>query len=90
MSRVYPPTRDGKAAMWRETRARARAHGDAGMARMASVELARLGELETTQDTTLLETVTPVAPRRGRKPKPRCEHGQIADRCVDCDPDLAA
>lgn len=80
--------------MWRESRTKARSVGDHSMVRMCNMELGRLGSLEetpeTTQDTTVLETVTPAAPRRGRKPKPRCEHNMIADRCVECNPDLAA
>lgn len=51
---------------------------------MAGVELQRLGAMETTEDTTALETVTPEKPRRGRRPKPRCEHDMILDRCPDC------
>lgn len=89
MSRIHPPTRDGKIALWQETRARARAHGDAGMVRMTDMELRRLGALETTQDTTVLEMTVPEKPRRGRRPKPRCEHDMIADRCPECSDDAA-
>lgn len=89
MSRVYPPTRSGKIAMFREQRAKAANVGDRGMVHCMDVELDRLGAFETTQDATVLETVVPEKPRRGRRPMPRCEHDMIAERCPDCNPELA-
>lgn len=90
MTPVYPPSRAGRTAMFREQRAKAASVGDGGMVRCMNVELARMGELETTEDTTEMETATPERPRRGRRPMPRCEHNMIAERCIDCNPDLAA
>jgi hypothetical protein len=84
MSQVFAPTRDGKAQMFRQALADARAQGDAGMVRAMRVELATLGVFETTQ-ADQLEQVVPEKPRRGRRPKPRCEHGMIADRCLECE-----
>lgn len=84
MSQVYDATRAGKTRMFREALARARAMGDTGMVRCCQAELTALGAFETTQDATALETPTPAAPRRGRRPKPRCEHNMIADRCETC------
>lgn len=87
MSQVYAPSRDGKVAMWREMRSRARAVGDAGVVRMTNVELGRLGALETTEAVNDVETAVPERPKRGRRPKPRCEHDMILDRCPDCSPE---
>jgi hypothetical protein len=86
---VVEGSRAERAAMWREQRDSARARGDTGIARCAEQELARMGELETTQDATVLERAVPEKPRRGRKPLPRCEHGMIAERCPECNPELA-
>ena len=69
--------------MFTETRERAVRAGDGGMVRTMNVELARLGALETTQ-AAAMEHAVPEKPRRGRRPKPRCEHGAIADRCAEC------
>jgi hypothetical protein len=81
MSRIHPPTRAGKIAMFREQRAKAGRAGDGGMVRCMDVELARLGvSRETGQE----------RPRRGRKPMARCEHDAIEARCELCHPDLAA
>jgi len=73
--------------MFREMRAKARAVGDAGVVRMTDVELGRLGPLETIEAVTDMETAVPEKPKRGRKPKPRCEHAMILDRCPDCSPE---
>lgn len=86
---MYAPSREGKTLMFREMRAKARAVGDAGVVRMTDVELGRLGALETTEAVNEMETVVPERPKRGRKPKPRCEHGQIAERCIECNDELA-
>jgi hypothetical protein len=90
MSQVYPPTRAGKIAMFREQRANAANVGDRGMVHCMNVELDRLGAFETTQDATETEHAVPEKPRRGRKPLPRCEHETIAERCELCNPELAA
>jgi hypothetical protein len=59
------------------------------MVRAMDVELSRMGALETPEGPDTLERAVPESPKRGRKPKPRCEHGQIAERCVECNPELA-
>jgi hypothetical protein len=70
-------------------RERARALGDTNLERACNADLDRYGYRE-------LATVIPlpersvVKPRRGRPKLPRCEHGQIVGRCVECDGDLAA
>lgn len=87
MSRVYETTRDGKIQMFRDALAQARAQGDAGMVRNCRLELAAL---ETTRDDSPLEQAVPGKPRRGRRPKPRCEHGLIAERCEVCNEDEVA
>jgi hypothetical protein len=91
--RVVETGHAAKIAMFRETRANARARGDRGMVRNMDVELARMGAgetaMETTQDATVLETVVPEKPRRGRRPMPRCEHDVIAARCPECMEEVA-
>lgn len=89
MSRIYAPTRDGKIQMFREALAAARARGDAGMVRNCKVELAACGVFETAMDEPALEYAVPPKPR-GRRPKPRCEHNMIADRCPDCNEEMVA
>jgi hypothetical protein len=86
---VVEGSRAERVAMWREQRDSARARGDTGIARCAERELDRLGVIETTQDATELEHAVPEKPRRGRRPKPRCEHDIIAERCPDCNPEMA-
>ena len=66
----------------------ARRRGDWGVYRAMSVELDQLGYTE--RETTAVvapERATPpsAGKRRGRPPRPRCEHGQIVGRCVACD-----
>jgi hypothetical protein len=85
---VVQTGRAAKIADFRRMRAQARSAGDAGIARAMDLELAHLGEFETTQ-APALETATPAKPRRGRKPLPRCEHNLIASRCPDCADDAA-
>lgn len=75
-------------------RDRARARGDTGMDRALSADLQRWGVPYTAtlanpsgkngkRHTTVEKP--PEAPKKpGRPPKPRCEHGNIADRCEDC------
>ncbi len=70
--------------MFRENRARAVACGDLMMVRAMNIELATLGDFETTQADELEQAI----PKRpGRKPKPRCEHDIIIPRCADCYPE---
>lgn len=69
----------------------ARACGDKSLERACNADLARHGyrdELETTEAETLPEQVVPDKPKRGRPPRPRCEHDMIVDRCPDCRDDL--
>jgi hypothetical protein len=78
-------------ASFRQALANARSRGDASMVRCMKIELGRLGVGETAVEGPL-ETVTPEPmentmadrPRRGRRPMPRCEHNQIAERCDIC------
>lgn len=94
-----------KADGFRRELASAKARGDVGMARCMAVELQRMGDrpLEVADPPpaekvvpALRETTDPApleraVPSRGGRPKmPRCEHGQIAARCVECNDDLAA
>jgi hypothetical protein len=79
---------DPRAQVFLSDRAKARAAGDHNMVHALNVELNRIGYREPVQETTRadeeLEQAVPVKPRRGRQPKPRCEHGRIPDRCLDC------
>jgi hypothetical protein len=79
--------------MFLHERERARARGDRGVERCMNVELRRMGyrepALETVVPEPLVEQAIPDPPKKGRRPKPRCEHEQIADRCVECNPELA-
>ncbi len=86
MSQIYAPSKQGRIAMFREALQAARARGDASMVRAMRVELASLGDLETTQ-AERLEEVVPEKPRRGRHPMPRCEHDVIVPRCPECYPE---
>ena len=75
-------------------RERARALGDLNLVRACNADLARYGyreePLETAVVIPLPERVVPGKARRGRPKLPRCEHGRIVGRCLDCEPDLAA
>lgn len=84
MSRVFESTRAGKILMFRDALARAVTAGDQGMARNCRVELATLGVFETVEPVDDLERVVPEKPKRGRRPKPRCEHNMIVGRCATC------
>lgn len=90
MSHIYPPTRQGKIAMFQDTRAVAMQMGDNGMVRAMNAELASLGALETTLPVDVMETAVPAKPRRGRRPLPRCEHDMIAARCPVCNEEMGA
>jgi hypothetical protein len=83
--------------MFINERDRARARGDRGVERSLTADLLRLG---VPSEATLLskpktaqaavaqaaasEQAEAPKKRAGRPPKPRCEHGNIADRCEDC------
>jgi hypothetical protein len=54
------------------------ARGDFGVARAVSADLRRWGVPESSSST------TEPRPKGGRPKLPRCEHGRIADRCLDC------
>ena len=79
--------------MFLQTRARARVLGDMNLERCMNVELQRLGYRDQP-----IETAVPdrdeferAVPQKGGRPKlPRCEHGKIVGRCVDCDEDEVA
>ncbi|HTG20904.1 MAG TPA: hypothetical protein VK681_12740 [Reyranella sp.] len=53
-----------------------------------NVELDRMGYRETVIPEPMETTMAP-NPKKGRPPKPRCEHNMIADRCPDCNDELA-
>lgn len=67
----------------------ARGIGDTGLERACNADLARHGHrdepLETTLPVEVMERAVPEKPRRGRPPRPRCEHNQIIGRCVACE-----
>ena len=80
-----------------QIRADALALGDLRLARAMDVEIARIGYRvpqgvhiyqegahETTQAIALEEQAIPEKVKRGRPPKPRCEHGNLLERCEDC------
>lgn len=79
-----------RAQSFMTARDRAEKRGDWNMVRCMNVELARMGYVDPA---TVAEPVSngngSVAveepKRKGGRPKlPRCEHGQIADRCQEC------
>jgi hypothetical protein len=71
-----------------EMRKYARKCGDVSLERACDADLARYGYRDAPETTTLQdlpERAVPEAPRkRGRPPRPRCEHNQIAERCAEC------
>jgi hypothetical protein len=84
--------------MFLAAKIRATARGDAGIARCMTVELERMGNphlLEQAvppamerpeRDDRETADPPPMETRKGGRPKlPRCEHGQIVGRCVDCE-----
>ena len=79
-----------RAEMFLRERERARARGDRGVERCMTVELDRMGYSEprpvetATPDREAVETAVP-AKKNGRPKLPRCEHGNIVGRCLDCD-----
>jgi hypothetical protein len=74
--------------MFLQERENARARSDSGVERCMNVELARMGyrDVPIRAETTTVEPKENTGqPRpRPKRPKPRCEHGQVPDRCVDC------
>ena len=72
-------------------RERARGIGDVNLERACNADLVRFGyrdeePMETavpTEDG--LERAVPPKPKRGRPPRPRCEHNQIVGRCSACE-----
>lgn len=80
-------------AYLRAMHARAVAQGDVAQARALEADLERTGASSTPGRSYGLETAVvpmpdaavPPVKRAGRPPKPRCEHGQIVGRCLDCD-----
>ena len=91
MRHVYPPTREGKIAMFTERRNQARAMGDWTLVHNCDVELATLGVFETVDTApSTMERAVPAKARRGRPRLPRCEHGLVLARCPDCSPEEVA
>jgi len=74
--------------MFLQERAKARSRGDRSVERCMNVELDRMGYRETVIPEPMETTMAP-NPKKGRPPKPRCEHNMIADRCPDCNDELA-
>ena len=63
--------------------------------RCRTQELAQIGHVDMPATAPVEHAVASAAPemvvpakRRGRPPRPRCEHGTIADRCVECNEEL--
>lgn len=85
-----------KAEAFTEALVNAEARGDHNMARTMRVELTRTRRVNPaglppreTADPEPLERAVPPAPKRmGRPPKPRCEHGQIPERCARCNEEI--
>lgn len=81
--------------MFLDARDRAFVRGDGGVVRAMDAELRRLG---VSDDATLADPTGKLkrkATAATTKPKPagklqRCEHENVADRCVECNPELAA
>jgi hypothetical protein len=66
--------------------------GDRGLYRAMSADLERLGYTDHDLGPEAFETAVPEplekavpGPRGGRPKLPRCEHGKIVGRCLDCD-----
>ncbi len=78
-----------RVAMFLQERANARARGDRGVERCMNVELRRMGYVDPVETTVAepMEQVVPPPKRRGREPKPKCEHGRPPERCLDCQED---
>ena len=84
-----------KLDMLRADRDRAASEQDWSRWRCRTVELARMGyvdppPLETTQAAVMETTAGEKPKRRGRPPKPKCEHGKNPETCLDCDDGLVA
>jgi hypothetical protein len=81
-----------KVRMFLQARDRAYVRQDMGIIRSMNFELRRLGvsDTATLQDPSGKHPASngegkPEPKRAGRPPKPRCEHGAIADRCTECE-----
>lgn len=73
-----------------DARDRALERGDGGVVRAMDAELRRLG---VSDDATLANPSGKALQSATTKPKSklqRCEHENVADRCVECNPELAA
>jgi hypothetical protein len=83
-------------AMFLQARDRAYARRDAGIVRAMNNELRRLGIRD---DATLAHPNGPPKPQpegavavaeKPRQARQKCEHGNVADRCTECNPELLA
>ena len=84
-----------KLRMFLFERDRAYSRGDVGVIRSMNVELRRLGVADTAtlaNPTGKHAKATAVMDPKpmGRPKLPRCEHGNIADRCPECNEELLA
>ena len=93
-----------KVHMFLRERDRAYARQDVGVIRSMNVELRRLGIPDTgtladpsgkrsrsRKQSQEVPTTTEAESRSPGRPKlPRCEHENVADRCLECNPELAA
>lgn len=93
---------NNKLALFLETREDAFHRQDWSVVMAMNAELQRVGykdpesvldrhEMapETMQATEVLERAVPERPKRGRPPRPRCEHGMLVERCPTCNEDEA-
>lgn len=87
-----------KVQMFLTERDRAYARRDTGVIRSMNAELRRLGVSDTATVANptgkrvrvrMTSEAVPVV-KAGRPKLPRCEHENIADRCPECNPELAA
>lgn len=73
-------------------RDKAKRSGDLGTYRAMTADLRRLGHVDEPRpeafETAIPEPMETATPKKGGRPKlPRCEHGNIVGRCVECDED---
>lgn len=72
---------NSKVAYYVQLRDNALAKGDIGIVRAVNADLVRWGESKQVR-----WSIEETAPKkRGRPPKPRCEHNKIPGRCLDCE-----
>jgi hypothetical protein len=80
--------------MFLQEREDARARGDRGVERCMNVELARMGyrDVPVRGETTTVEPKenTSQPKPRPKRPKARCEHGSVPERCPVCTEEIAA